>query len=58
MRKLAPEDLERPTIAGYYGMILQATGQPAEAVAFLDRGTNTTLLPEERRLFEGARAGL
>ncbi|MGP8238933.1 MAG: hypothetical protein ACLQVW_26455 [Limisphaerales bacterium] len=58
MQKVAPKDLERPTTAGYYGIILKATGDVAKARIYLDWTSKATLLPEERKLFAQARAGI
>jgi predicted Zn-dependent protease len=57
MRKLDAKDLENPEIAGYYGLILKANGQAAEARVYLDLAAKATLLPEERKLMNAARAG-
>jgi Flp pilus assembly protein TadD len=57
MRQLAPQDLESPSIAGYYGLILKATGSGAKARVYLDSTSKGLLLPEERKLFAQARAG-
>jgi len=37
MQKLTQKDLENPSIAAYYGLILKANGKNAEAKAYLDR---------------------
>lgn len=52
MQTLKPQELENPSIAGYYALILKSAGLEAEAKRFLDLITNATLLPEERTLFE------
>jgi predicted Zn-dependent protease len=57
MDALDPHDLENPSIAGYYGIFLQAAGNRAKAQHFLDLGSKAPMLPEERRLFDKARAG-
>jgi Tfp pilus assembly protein PilF len=57
MRQLKPQDLESPSIAGYYGLILKATSSGAEARIYLDWTSKAALLPEERKLFAQARAG-
>ena len=57
MEQLKPQELQDPSIAGYYGLILQATGNKAKARACLDLAFKGPMLPEERKLFERARAG-
>jgi hypothetical protein len=58
MQQLKPKDLEKPSIAGYYGLILKATGSGAKARAYFDRTSKAVLLPEERKLFAQAKAGI
>jgi predicted Zn-dependent protease len=57
MQQLKPQDLESPSIAGYYGIILKATGGGAGAGIYLEKASKAALLPEERKLFAQARAG-
>jgi tetratricopeptide (TPR) repeat protein len=61
LEALKPEDLERPSIAGYYGLVLQKTGDTAKAQKYLAIALNTNylknLLPEERAKFEKAKSG-
>ena len=57
IEQLKPRELQNPSIAGYYGLILQATGNKAKARAWLDLAFKGPMLPEERKLFEQARAG-
>ena len=54
MESLTPEQLQAPSIAAYYGMILAAAGQKEKAREYLQRGTATFLLPEERALIAKA----
>lgn len=54
IQKLEPEELERPSIAAYYGVFLQATGNSEKAKKYFDIAAKTTLLPEERKLVERA----
>jgi len=54
MQKLAPQELNDPSVAGYYGLILKATGDSAKAKAYLGWTTKAKLLPEERKLFNQA----
>src|ERR1039458_7075067 len=57
MQQIKPQDLEMPSIAGYYGLILKATGGGASAGVYLDKASKAVLLPEERKLFAQAKAG-
>lgn len=57
IEKLAPRDLEKPSIAGYYGLILKAAGSNAKASTYFDYAFKSPMLPEERKLFEKAKAG-
>jgi Flp pilus assembly protein TadD len=57
MRKLDARDLQNPTIAGYYGLILKATGNNEKAKVYLDWSDKAPLLPEERKLFGQAKIG-
>lgn len=58
LQQLPPKALEDPSIAGYYGLVLKATGNAQKARACLDAAAKAPLLPEEKKLFEGARAKL
>lgn len=58
MKTLSPGELQNPSVAGYYGLILKATGDRAKARAYLDWTAKAPLLPEERALFDQAKAGL
>jgi tetratricopeptide (TPR) repeat protein len=58
MQQLNPKDLKASSIAIYYGLILKANGNKAEAKASLDRVIKAKLLPEEQQLYDQARAGL
>jgi tetratricopeptide (TPR) repeat protein len=55
MRSLAPDQLETPDVAAYYGILLAATGNREEAVRFLDLAKGADLLPEEAELVRQAR---
>jgi thioredoxin-like negative regulator of GroEL len=48
------EELERPQIAAYYGVMLANSGDLARAAKFLDLGAKANLLPEEKKLVEKA----
>jgi cytochrome c-type biogenesis protein CcmH/NrfG len=58
MEKIPLRELEKPTIAGYYGLILKATGNKAKAKAYLAWAQRAQLLPEEKKLFDQASAGV
>jgi hypothetical protein len=57
MQQLELQDLDSPNRAGYYGLILKATGSNAKAKAYLDLTSKAALLPEERMLFDHAKTG-
>ena len=57
LEKLTPQQLEDPAIAGYYGVVLRATGKGERARKYLGLAANARLLPEERKLIEEATAG-
>lgn len=58
MQQLSPKELQDPSVAGYYGLILKANGKTAQAKSFLDLSAKGHLLPEEQALFDQAKAGL
>src|SRR5207245_10639857 len=53
--RLRPKQLEEPSVAGYYGMVLQATGNSQRAKKYLELAGKAPLLPEERKLLERVR---
>lgn len=55
---LTPEQLQKPEIAAYYGIMLAAAGDQVRAAEFLDLGEKATLLPQEKALIEKARRSL
>ncbi len=55
---LKKEDLDEPSIAAYYGIILAGTGNHDLARHYLERGLQARLLPEERNLLSVAGEGL
>lgn len=57
LQQLPPAELQHSSIRGYYGLVLQAVGQSAQAKACLEAACTAPLLPEERKLFERAKAG-
>ena len=56
MQKLTPKQLNDPSIAGYYGLILKATGDNAKAQSYLGWALKGKLLPEEQKLFQQAQS--
>jgi tetratricopeptide (TPR) repeat protein len=52
-----PKDLEDPSMAGYYGLVLKATGNKEKSRIYLDWASKAPMLPEEKRLFDQARSG-
>ena len=58
MQQLKAQELQRPDIAGYYGLILKANGNRDNARAYLNWSYKARLLPEEKKLFDQAKAGL
>jgi hypothetical protein len=57
LETLTPDQLHKPEIAAYYGILLAATGDP-RAGEFLDLGEKATLLSQEKALIEKARRAL
>lgn len=55
MSQLTPAELQDPSVAAYYGVILAAAGRKAEAAHFLEAGKKAALLPEEEKLVAQAR---
>jgi cytochrome c-type biogenesis protein CcmH/NrfG len=57
IQRLSSRQLEEPTIAAYYGLILKASGQGEKANQYFEIASKEKLLPEERKLIERARRG-
>ena len=57
MQQLKPRQLENPSIAGYYGLVLKATGDKEKAKVYLQWASKAQMLPEEKKLFDRAKAG-
>ena len=55
MQQLKPEELDRPSTAGYYGLMLKAAGDNAKAAIYLEKAAKAQLLPEEKKLFAQAK---
>jgi hypothetical protein len=55
LERLKPEQLEQSSVALYYAVVLQATGNAERAKKYLDIAAGTMLLPEERKLLVEAR---
>ncbi len=58
MDSLSAEELRRPEIAAYYGVILAAGNERSKAPSFLELGRQAKLLPEEKALVEKATGAL
>ena len=58
MNGLTPAQLQDPSVATYYGIILAAAGEKPQAVRFLDAAGRAKLLPEEEALVAQARRTL
>lgn len=56
MEKISPKDLNNPSASGYYGLLLQATGDSARAKVYLKWALKGQLMPEEKKMFEQALA--
>ncbi len=54
MQRLTPQELNDPSVAGYYGLILKATGDTNKAKVYLAWTSKAHLLPEEKKLFDRA----
>ncbi|HET9418883.1 MAG TPA: hypothetical protein VFO30_06040 [Chthoniobacterales bacterium] len=52
MSKLREDQLQEPSMAAYYGIFLAATGDKEKARAYLARGRQADLLPEEKALLD------
>jgi predicted Zn-dependent protease len=57
LERLRPEQLEDPSISGYYGLALEATGNAAKAKKYLKLTDKARVLPEERKLFDRGSVG-
>ena len=55
METLPETDLRRPDVATYYAVLLSATGDREKAQTYIATAEKAQMLPEERRLLEGAR---
>jgi Flp pilus assembly protein TadD len=53
--RLRPKQLEEPSVAGYYGIVLEATGNSQRAKKYLELAGKAPLLPEERKLLDRVR---
>ncbi len=56
MASLSPKDLEDPSIAGYYALLLDASGDKGKARSYFSIAEKAPMLPEEKKLFEQAMA--
>ncbi len=51
LNQFRPEELEKPTVAGFYGVLLAASGDRAQAARYVELSVQNPLLPEEKTLF-------
>jgi cytochrome c-type biogenesis protein CcmH/NrfG len=58
LETLTPEQLRKPAVATYYGVILAGAGDQTRAAEYLDLGEKANLLPQEKTLVEKARRSL
>lgn len=58
IERLTRDQLEVPSIAGYYALILKANGKKDLAKRYFDLTKDEKMLPEERKLMDRARAAL
>jgi hypothetical protein len=58
MESLNVEQLQEPSIAAYYGVILIAAGENEKAREYLKLGDSAKLLPEEKALIAKAESAL
>ena len=58
MRQLKPEQLHDPSVAAYFGILLAAAGQHADATEYFALAEKAKLLPEEEELVAQAKASL
>jgi Flp pilus assembly protein TadD len=58
LEQLNSLELEKPSVSGCYGLVLQAAGNGTKARRYLDISSSAWLLPEERQLIEKAKAGI
>lgn len=58
LNALNPTQLRQPAVAGYYGIILAATGDQQNAREYIKLGSTAKLLPEEKTLIAKAENSL
>jgi hypothetical protein len=54
LEKLEPENLQSPSVALYYGVLLAAAGETGKAAEYLGKARKGPLLPEEKVLLDDA----
>jgi hypothetical protein len=54
LEKLEPENLQSPSVALYYGVLLASAGETGKAAEYLGKAGNGQLLPEEKILLDDA----
>mgnify|MGYP001797592265 CR=1 FL=1 len=58
LEKLKTEELQKPGVALYYGVLMASAGQAGKAKPYLDIASHSPLLPEEKTLLLAARRTL
>jgi Flp pilus assembly protein TadD len=58
MRQLTPEQLQDPSVAAYFGILLAAAGQNDNATEYFALAEKARLLPEEEELVAQTKASL
>jgi Flp pilus assembly protein TadD len=56
MDRLPSAQLEDPSTAGYYAMVLKSSGKAVKAQKYFDLSTKAKLLPEERKIIDKVRS--
>jgi len=56
LETLPEKELQRPSVAAYYAILLSAAGQQEKARPFVELAEKGQLLPEEKRLLDTARS--
>jgi hypothetical protein len=55
LEALKPDQLEVPSVAAYYGVLLAANDEPEKAAKYLELAEKGQLLPEEKALLAEAK---
>ena len=55
-QQLTPQQLEEPSVAAYYGVLLMGAGDKTNALHYLQKADTAKMLPEEKALVARAKA--